>query len=268
MLQKTVNDFTLLLWLVLLVSCATLGISHSALADSLVPSRDIITVPYEENASGKPLVFVPVNKTISAKFLLDTGTTLCFLSEHLADQLKLSRSPSMNPNGKPSLNNGVTFDNVHVDDMALGDFHVSGSFGVAKRTQIDLNQDGAEGIIGVNVLKDKALVFYPSQHLLYIYVSGNLSANEATIAGFGPTAHRIPIVWDTADNIYRCAVIVAGPQGISGYSPVLDTGADMTNITSNAADAVGLVPFGVNQTTMFNRQFEARLAHVAFLRIG
>ncbi len=253
---------------IFLTLCLVLGISRLSWADGPAVSRDIITIPYEKTGGGLMLVSVTINKTTNARFLLDTGTNQCFLSDHLGDKLKLVRSPAVLKSGKPNLNNGVPYDKVQIVDMAMGSFHVNGDFGVIDRKQFDLEQNGAEGIIGVNVLMDKAVALYPVQHLLYIYVSGNLSADEATVAGFGPAAYRSLMVWDPASAIYRCPVTVAGPHGVSDYAPILDTGADKTNISSDVADTVGLVPFGVNQSTMFNRQFSNSAAHVTSLKLG
>lgn len=253
---------SLLLYLVL-------GFGPPSWADDAAKARTIITLPYEKTADGLIVVPVTVNKTTSAKFLLDTGTSTCFLSEQLADKLKLTRSLAVTADGKPSLNNGTTpYYDVQVDDIGMGSFHVNGQFGVMVKKQMDLEKLGADGMLGVDVLKDKALAFYPAQHLLQIYVSGSLSVDEATIAGFGPASYLAPIVWDPSSSIYRCRVSISGPGGVSESSIILDTGARMTSISPAAADAAGLVPFGTSKSGMFNRQFENSVARVPVLKFG
>lgn len=252
-----------------LLLCLVLGVGPLSWADGAAKARTIITLPYEKTSDGLILISVTINKATDAKFILDTGTSVCFLSEQLADKLKLTRSLAVLANGKPNLNNGVVpYYNVQVNDVAMGSFHVNGQFGVMAKKQMDLENLGAEGMIGVDVLKDKALALYPAQHLLQIYVSGNLSVDEATIAGFGTASYLAPIVWDPSSAIYRCRVSISGPGGVSKSSIVLDTGARMTSISPTIADAAGLVPFGANKSTMFNRQFENSVARAPLLKFG
>ena len=259
----------ILLRLMFLVSCLVLGSCRLSWADDAAKPRTIITLPYEKTTDGLILVSVTVNNATNAKFLLDTGTSVCFLSEQLADKLKLTRSLAVTADGKPNLNNGTTpYYDVQVDDIGMGSFHVNGQFGVMAKKQMDLEKLGADGMLGVDVLKDKALALYPAQHLLQIYVSGNLTADEAIIAGFGLGSHLSPIVWDPSSSIYRCRVSISGPGGVSESSVILDTGARMTSISPAAADAAGLVPFGANKSAMFNRQFENSVARVPMLKFG
>jgi predicted aspartyl protease len=180
-----------------------------------------------ELADKAPVIIVDANANGKGpfKFLVDTGSSATVITEEISDALGFhSKSPTT---GKPSVG-CCTSTVVKLRSMQIGETEakdvsvVLGNLSAISRdigTRID-------GIIGSTFMTDyKVVIDYPKQEILF----GNNHQGEEAKGEVFRFAGRVPFI------IVEAMVNDKGP-----FSFLIDTGATITTITEQTADALGL----------------------------
>ena len=194
--------------------------------------------------SGQPLVQVRINDTQTAMFLVDTGSTGTIVSMELAKQMNLPLRPALDGEGKPALWKGkqaqmtnasvlkvgsVTFNNVPLFVLDAKDFVLSYHRKDATSYQ---------GILGINMLEESAILLDGQKHELTFCAPGNLYQHQVELLGFTqpyvlPLTHVNDLLWTITAEFTNGTL--KGQQGL-----VVDTGSDSTRLPGFFAQEIGL----------------------------
>ncbi len=213
------------------------GLCREALSQ-IPPQENPIRVPITTGERGFIIVPVVINHVVHARFLLDTGTNTCLITERFAAKIKANPLTSSTHAGWCNINGvrvrTVTVESIRFGGHALGNIvyrgHKIGNLtylgqrmrdvivggyglkgvecGVFKTSQVDLDQINldVDGILGLNALSDTAMAIFPGRHVMKVYPTGKITPARRAAAGFGPAAARLPLSQDKDDGIYFCKV--------------------------------------------------------------
>jgi hypothetical protein len=259
------------------------------------PERSV-QIPITTDHHGFIIVPALINNTIHARFLLDTGTTGCLIREQLAAKLKIKPTVSMGNLTSADLN-GVSVKMVTIKSVRFGGHKVGdyvyhgrsvgnlmyhgqrlrdvlvggfvlkdGIYDVLQKGQFDL--DGVDGILGVNVFSDRAVMISADRHMMVVYRNGSMTPARLTAAGFGsPDNLRLPIFWDT-DGGVNVKVALSNGGRSDTVNLTFDTGCDQTDILAITAKFLHIQPLHVDHSAIFLHQMLGYTAIVGSVTVG
>lgn len=217
--------------------------------------------------TGVPLVRVRLNNSVSATFLLDTGTSVCMVTDTMAAKLGLTPQPTHVP-AAAQVMDGATATAVPLT-IALGGF----SFRrypalVIKESRLTQVLGAApDGILGADLLAHFAVGLRPRDHALTLIYPGRLAADDTHAMGLDHPAalaltvgqggvYAVPLGFQNGDKLGRCDLLI-------------DTGAVTTIVPHDLAAHLALAPTKTALPTDFgNGTFNADLARVPLLLLG
>ena len=270
------------------------GLCREALSQTL-HQESSIKVPITTNEDGFIIVPALVNHTIHARFLLDTGTNVCLISERLAAKLKVNPlAPGTHARGYDV--NGVHISRVTLESVRFGGhkmgnivyhgrrigslmYHgrrlrdtVVGGFGLKDSNYGVLRASpantGTDGVLGLNALSDTAIAIFPERHVMEIYRAGKMTPARRAAAGFGPAAARLPLSQDEDAGTYFCKVSFSSGRKTDTASLVFDTGCNVTDLPASAERSLHLQPLHEGTTSTFDHQTVSYETIVPFMTVG
>lgn len=228
-------------------------------ADGIRQSNTLAYEPYVHGtvSENQPLVQVKINNSISATFLLDTGTNNSVITTELADRLKLQQQPIL-IKGKPLLFDGEPLNGVIPDNFSFGSFKfVKHLLVVLPQRKMGLPGRAIDGILGFDFLTNFACLFDFSQHEITVYspvrsvvqadgssqkyVAGGLTPDEITAVGFAG-AKISPLTKPYQDGRVYVKVQCRNAAKSGEEYLILDTGSARTVISPVLAAQLDLKP--------------------------
>lgn len=280
--------------LVLLFIVLLSGLCREALSRT-PPQESPIQVPIKTDEHGFIIVPVVVNHTVRGRFLLDTGTTDCLITERFAAKLKANPLATESHAGWREANGvrirTVTLESVRFGGHTLGniiyrgrrienlsyrgqrlrDIVVGGyglkdfEYGVVRASQINL---GVDGILGLSALSNTVIAVFPRRHTMEIYPTGNMTPARRAAAGFGPAAVRLPLSEDKDEALYFCKVGFSSGGKTDTVDLLFDTGFDITSLPASVEKSLHLQPLHEGMTFTFNHQTASYDTVVPLMTVG
>lgn len=238
---KTMAVLTALLTLLLL--------QVEARADMDANHRFSTTVPCKPLVIGLdnthlPLVSVRVNGSVTATFLVDTGTNFLAVTDTFAKKLKIVRDAS-NQAGYPNTISGqivhtTTLKKIEIGKIVLNNISLiilppGGLAGLEK---------SIDGVLGSNFLSKVAFIWKPSQRELTFFAPGNFTSRELLPLGFSPNA-SVPMA-ETPNGLWTVQVDFINSSRNASSALVVDTGSVTTSVSLLQSDALNLQPTATN----------------------
>lgn len=217
--------------------------------------------------TGVPLVAVRLNDKLTATFILDTGTSVCSVTDAMAAKLGLTPQATQEP-ATPEIMDGPTATQVPLT-VQLGGFrfpHLRAF--VIKESRVSRVLGSApDGILGINLLSRLAILLDPKGHALTLLYPGKLS--PADLPGVGMGGAGTLRLTPARNGTYWAALTFRSGERAGQSSLMIDTGAVTTIVPHSLAEQLGLAPLKSNVPTEFgNGAFTADLARMPVLLLG
>ena len=213
------------------------------------------------SGENRPLIRVKVNDLVSATFLLDTGFNATVISDKFAKRLKDRRIP-ISIQGKPYTLDGKRVFGVVLSKMSLGGFICKDSLVcIVAEKHIAPSVEHIDGILGLDLLRHFDYLFdFPlhqvtmfSQSRLNIpsdgsaprYITEGLTRDEVTALGFA-NAKSAELIASSKDGLTYVYVQCGNKGKSGGDNLLLDTGGQLSTISSSLAQQLDLKPFTEN----------------------
>lgn len=244
------------------------SVALMALLTMSCPAQDkpvSVTVPYHQLNINVQYITVRINNKIDARLLVDTGASCTFLFKSLATRLHLGSDRRFDPNAPyVSLSNPPRIDRLNA--MQIGNLTLH-----SVPVVIGYNEDnathlpgGLDGILGMNILKNYALLLDSQKSTLTFWKGGKLSAMQRQQIGFDHS-DAIPLLPGKGDERF---LVQAQLGGKINENLLLDTGSPITHITASSASRLNLVSDSILQHASFYGTFVFHLAYLEPLKIG
>ncbi len=233
-------------------------------------------IPLKRQAAGpgygeQPVLICAINGQ-SAKLMVDTGASVCILSQKIVQQLGLKTEPAFLDDGKPSLWKGkqgtaTLASSFKVSNVSFTQipFRVlpDQEFMLAPEAPNDTRYDG---IVGANLLEHFAVLIDASQHQFGLCLPGDLYLKQ--VADYGLTQpYTVPIT-KKDDSRWYVEAQITNSSVVTTETLALDTGSNTTQISDAAAQALHLKIVGQDhQTNAYGGRMVGQ-ASVETLRVG
>ena len=261
---------------------ATIGFNHAASADNLLTQvgqtlypGTYIPLKRGHVVGGQPVIQSMLNGTQPATFMVDTGGGFCILSPEMAHRLHLKRKSSTVDDGTPYRFQGKQVSAVSVSTIKFGNLTITinrGDFRILDDQNFMLfpnkNSDDTlfDGIIGVNLLQQFAVLLDTSQNFLGLCSPGSLELNQLGPLGF-TSVYIVPIF--QKDGLWYVTVQLTNNGSSQSEDMVLDTGTNQTVISDTAATHLGLKIRDEQRTTnLYSNNVPVGDSSVDTLQIG
>lgn len=217
--------------------------------------------------TGVPLVSVRLNDKVTATFLLDTGTSVCSVTDAMAAKLGLTPQATTEP-ATPEIMDGPTATQVPLT-IQLGGFRFPNLAAfVIKESRVSRVLGSApDGILGINLLSRLAILLDPQGHALTLLYPGKLSADDLRARGLG--AAGTIMLTPARNGTYWATLSFRNGEHAGRSNLMIDTGAVTTIVPHSLAEQLALEPVKSNVATEFgNGAFTADLARMPVLLLG
>lgn len=217
--------------------------------------------------TGVPLVSVRLNDTVTATFLLDTGTSVSSVTDTMAAKLGLTPQATLEP-ATPQIMDGPTATQVPLT-IQLGGFRFAGlpTFVIKESRVARVLGSAPDGILGINVLSRLALLLNPQGHALTLLYPGKCSGAELHNLGLG--AAGTMLLTPARNGTFWTTLLFKNGDHQGRSNLMVDTGAVTTIVPHSLAEQLALAPLKSNLPTEFgNGDFTADLARMPMLLLG
>lgn len=217
--------------------------------------------------TGVPLVSVRLNDTVTATFLLDTGTSVCSVTDTMAAKLGLTPQPTTEP-ATPEIMDGPTATQVPLT-IQLGGFRFSKlpTFVIKESRVARVLGSAPDGILGINLLSRLAVLLEPKSHALTLLYPGKVAA--ADLPGLGLGGAGTMTLTPARNGTYWAMLSFQNGDRAGRSNLMIDTGAVTTIVPHSLAEQLALTPLKSNLATEFgNGAFTADLARMPILLLG
>lgn len=222
------------------------------------PARASYTFPFTSLFYGAPVVEAKINDTVTATFLIDTGSSANFISQTVVDKLglkpqdaHLTRDPSFLEGKQPMF---VSPQKVLAGSLTLQ----GGAYLVESAKELAVGCGGAvDGIIGMQLLRYFAVDLDFPRHQITLWFPNGLADDAVKQAGFSD-AFTVPLIPSIPDSIiydpvkagqsteaywrlyYSVPVQIGDGLHVSQQSLLLDTAGGVTLFPSEVSRALNL----------------------------
>jgi len=179
------------------------------------PARASYTFPFTSLFYGAPVVQAKINDTVTATFLVDTGSSTNAISQSLVDKLCLK--PQITTQIiVPSLLGGKQATFVSPEKVLVGSLTLQGgAYIVTPTKELGLMTGGAvDGIIGMEMLRYFAVDLDFARHQMTLWFPNGLADDAVKQAGFSD-AFTVPLIPSIPDSIIYDPAKAA--QSVEGY---------------------------------------------------
>ena len=194
-------------------------------------------------SSGQPLIEVTINEKQNATFLIDTGSTGSIISTELAKQMKLSLRPAVGSENVPETWNGKQALMTNISVLRAGSILFNNvPLFVLDAKQFVLSPRNStrsyQGIIGINVLQQVAILLDSQKHKLVFCIPGDLYQKQVALLEITQPSvltltHINGLQWSIPAQFTN--------NGLKANEDlVVDTGADHTYVSQQLAKQVNL----------------------------
>lgn len=263
------------LWL--FACCASLIITGTSAALGQSVPRNVpggiesTTVAYTPGRGGIQFVKVTVNRTQTATFVFDSGTTNSAICDTLVKRLELKPFPVLRPPGKPitPIEDGKPAQLVLLSSVAMGSFNIVKSpfFVVsAARLSAAFGQP-IDGVLGENVAARFPILLDFQKHQLTFF-RHSPSPDDLKKIGMGD-AVSMSLKKDVNRTLhYSLPVKVTNGSESAGGDMVLETGASSSYISGDMAKRIHLTPQSHGPTSGYNGPISTSDATVSSFQFG
>lgn len=180
-----------------------------------------------------PIISVTLGDSTSARMLVDTGASACWVTDTMANRLGLVLKPYP---GNPS---GLKL--VSIPNMKIGEIPFEGEFAVMEERKLrEMVREDIDGVIGATVLSVCPMMIDFSLQILDLYAKGPLTKEDlANLSMDRREAETVP-VGTLADGYSPTVTVRVNDQ--EEISLLLDSGAGYTSIPVESARKLKLGP--------------------------
>gem|GEM_PF-3965920 len=199
------------------------------------PPADRTTLTYKPLAGGQIVLLVRLNGHTPARFILDTGTNYCMITDALAAKLRLVPQPS------PAHIDGKQAKIVTVPMLEVGTIRYP-NIQMAIVPESNLYQGfgaSVDGIIGVDALLDVPVFIDFQRHIVTLFYYSPVTDHQLRSLNAGATS-SLPLIDRAGDLNFRCVVELANGRRKASVSLTVDTGAETTSIPKATGRALKL----------------------------
>ena len=217
--------------------------------------------------TGVPLVSVRLNDMVTATFLLDTGTSVCSVTDSMAAKLGLTPQATTEP-ATPEIMDGPTATEVPLT-IQMGGFRFSKlpTYVIKESRVARVLGSAPDGILGINLLSRLAILLNPPNHALTLLYPGKVSTGD--LGGLGLGAAGTMLLTPARNGTYWTMLSFRNGDHQGRSNLMIDTGAVTTIVPHSLADQLALTPLKSGLPTEFgNGDFTADLARMPVLLLG
>ena len=221
------------LGLVLLLSDAGLLCCHAD--PHQAPPADRMTLTYKPLSGGQIVLLVRLDGHTPARFILDTGTNYCMITDALAAKLRLVPQPS------PAHIDGKQAKIVTVPMFQIGTIRYP-NIQMAIVPESNLYQGfgaSVDGIIGVDALLDVPVFIDFQRHLVTLFYCSPVTNHQLRSLNVDVTS-SVPLIDRAGELDFRSVVELANGRRKASVSLTVDTGAETTSIPKATGRALKL----------------------------
>jgi predicted aspartyl protease len=198
---------------------------------------------------GGPLVKVRINGKFDATFLIDTGSTDCYVSQALVSKIGLVTYSVTLPSSKGKSAHCVSFNSLGFQtekaDSPLIFQPLDAPIIVAPDELLRLSSNlTVGGIIGANFLQNFAVNFDFSAHQIILITPGGLSAAQTRQLGYTAGDEAVLPLTALGNYLYSLPVVLERGAVSQRADLQVDTGSKVTTIPRDTAQALSLVSEG------------------------
>lgn len=148
--------------------------------------RVSVIVDYTLVGNGTPKIIAHLGNTATANLLVDTGASRCFISNTVQKRLSLPAYPLVDVDGSLVIVAGKQWQAITLSFLGIGLIHL-------KKTPLiicplglfeNIANNGAEGLIGTDILTGYATLFDTEKHQITFWPEGKLNAGDLKSVGF------------------------------------------------------------------------------------
>lgn len=173
---------------------------------------------------------VSINGTAAVPFIIDTGAERTVISRELADRLGLPMAPAIRLD---TIAGPISANSYRIDHLANGGFSASDFDAPA----LDRNNMGIDGLIGIESLKDKMIIFD--------FVQRQMQVLRSTKVRQLPTDEDTIVVWA---KIRSGRLILSGARVFGEHVDlIIDTGAQ-SSVGNMALRRLALAKGGLDES--------------------
>jgi tetratricopeptide (TPR) repeat protein/predicted aspartyl protease len=223
---------------------------------------------------GTPCVRVELSNHVTAIFIIDTGSSVCMVSDALAAKLGIVPQPWMEDGERMTDVRGKPADYIHLLSLKLGSMPVGDMrFSVVPEDYIHsvfprVDENSVDGVIGIPIFQQFTALFDFPNHQITLWSPAGVSDLQKRQIGFGDIA---PILLSESQSTAAvCGVDVIFSNGKRRSKEFLefDTGAQDTTVLPSLVHQLGLVAGPVSWNTTSLGTVGTRKAQVDSLSVG
>ncbi len=214
-----------------------------------------------------PLISVRVNDSVTATFLVDTGTNVLAVTDDFRRKMKLSLD-AINQAGYSNTISGQPAHTTTLAKLEIGKIVINQqAVLVVPAGKLGGMERSVDGILGSNFFTQTALFWDFSQHKMTFYILGNLNVQEVQSLGFSNIS-VFPIM-PTPNYLWTTEATVENASKVVKDTFVVDTGSVITRLASTDSYSLSLTPLKENvQEWTYDRVQTLSTALVDKITIG
>ena len=238
--------------------------------------RPAATVPFALGSDGRMYVQGTINGQVQVTFLIDSGMTNNMISSAVEDKLRLPVLP-VTVDGKPG-SKQATLDGKNVNciepaTVLMANFTLHGQYFILQppsRLPVSpITKKSVDGVIGAGVLDLCAILIDFSGKRLALWYPSNLTDADIKALHLN-ILYTVPIVPDPKfPDVWYAHVRFSSDKATIEKDMMIDTGAQITTLSQETAERLGLAYHDAGVATLFlNKKTAISMDQVSKMQMG
>jgi len=238
--------------------------------------RPASTVPFALGSDGRIYVQGTINGQVQATFLIDTGMSRNLISSAIEDKLHLPMIPVTvdgKPDSKRATLDGKELECIKPATVVMGQFRLNGHYFILqppKRLPVSpITKRNVDGIIGAGVLDLCAIMIDFAAKRMALWYPSNLT--DADIKALHlDILYTVPIAPDPKfPDVWYAHVHFSSDKAAIEKDMMIDTGAQITTLSQETAERLGLAYHDAGVATLFlNKKTAISRDQVSKMQMG